>query len=163
MGLKILSITPFIAFLISALLGTTSLGWAGCHPPECLPFHSQQGHSGPGWKDKTLRIRLSGPGTPPVIVVRPGFVTDIEGNFRYRVIELGDHSWRVRVVLGPPVLPDKKIWHILVHPPKKSGREHSLTNIILVGEDGKSLDSFVLKKADPSQPGIFNTRVFASE
>ena len=177
MKLKLPNRTTVLALL-------TFLVFVGCSPSHApqtrssLPFErvsppfrgteSKPGIFSPGiyrpeWKDETLRIRLADSGPPPVIVVREGFVTDIEADFRYRIIKVGDDAWRIGVVVGRPLLPNRNIRHIFVRTPEKSGKEHSRTNIILVGEDGKSLYSFFLKKADPSRPGIFNTRVFVSE
>ncbi len=124
-------------------------------PPTLLPPYRKS-----VWKEKALRIHLAG-GRPPVIVVRPGFATDIEVNFQFRNIIVGDSSWRVRTGRGLEFR-RKNIRHLVVRSPRKQGVSHS-TNMILIDASGERMYSFTLKEASPSHPEPFNTLVFVSE
>ena len=121
--------------LAIVFFGVTSPTWAA---PAPLPQFKDYSYSMeelrvdrkyvPYWQEKTLRIHLASD-TPPVIVVRPGFATDIEVNFPYRGILLGDYSWSVHTVRGL-FIKNKNLRHFIVHAPQKR-EEHSVTNILI--------------------------------
>ena len=111
------------------------------------------------WKEKSLRIHLSS-GVVPVIVVRPGFATDIEVDFPLRRIVRGNSSWSIGTDRTLEFRRDH-VRHIVVRVPKKRG-ETRYTNMVLIRIDGHPY-SFTLKEASPSHPETFNTLVFVSK
>ena len=111
------------------------------------------------WEEKSLRSHLSS-GEIPVIVVRPGFATDIEVNFPFRGIIRGNSSWSIGTD-SPLEFRRENVRQIVVRVPKKRG-ETRYTNMILLRIDGHPY-SFTLKEASPAHPETFNTLVFVSE